>query len=244
MNIPFDLTLFEVIFIALLLFIGSAVQGVLGFGFAVIASPIIVQIEPSLVPQLLALLGLPIAVRVFYREKEEVDLSKVKPLILGRLIGGPLGLLLLLNLSEKYLSISVGFIVFIAGAGSFFGWEIKRNASNSFFAGTFSGIFGMIAAIGGPPVALLYRNTKSQEFRPSLNSVFSIGILITLSLLILSGNLYIDHLILFMLFLPVVLIGIRISSSLFSKVSDSFIAQSVTYFSIISGLYVILRNIN
>ena len=135
-------------------------------------------------------------------------------------------------------------IVFIAGAGSFFGWEINRNTLNSFFAGTFSGIFGMIAAIGGPPVALLYRNTKSQEFRPSLNSVFSIGILITLSLLILSGNLYVDHLLLFMLFLPVVLVGIRVSSSLFSKVSDSFIAQSVTYFSIISGLYVILRNIN
>ena len=114
----------------------------------------------------------------------------------------------------------------------------------SFFAGTFSGIFGMIAAIGGPPVALLYRNTKSQEFRPSLNSVFSIGILITLSLLILSGNLYVDHILLFMLFLPVVLVGIRVSSSLFSKVSDSFIAKSVTYFSIISGLYVILRNIN
>ena len=63
--------LFLLIFIATLLFIGSAVQGVLGFGFAVIASPIIVQIEPSLVPQLLALLGLPIAVSVFYREKEE-----------------------------------------------------------------------------------------------------------------------------------------------------------------------------
>ncbi len=69
MNLPFDLTLFEVIFIAVLLFIGSAVQGILGFGFAVIASPIIVQIEPNLVPQLLALLGLPIALRVFLQRK-------------------------------------------------------------------------------------------------------------------------------------------------------------------------------
>ena len=78
MNLPFDLTLFEVIFIAILLFIGSAVQGILGFGFAVIASPIIVQIEPNLVPQLLALLGLPLALRVFYREKDEVDLFTLK----------------------------------------------------------------------------------------------------------------------------------------------------------------------
>jgi len=244
LSFPFDLTLLEVIFIALLLFVSSAVQGVLGFGFAVIASPIIVQINPNLVPQLLALLGLPIALRVFFREKESVDLSKVKPLIVGRLVGGPIGLLLLLNLSEKYLSIAVGVIVLVAGLGSFFGWVINRNNINSFLAGTFSGIFGMVAAVGGPPVALLYRNTKSEEFRPSLNSVFSIGILITLSLLVLSGNLFMDHLLLFVLFLPFVLIGVRVSSSIFSKFSDSFIATSVTYFSVLSGLYVILRNLN
>lgn len=244
MSFPFDLTLLEVIFIALLLFVSSAVQGVLGFGFAVIASPIIVQINPNLVPQLLALLGLPIALRVFFREKDGVDLSKVKPLIVGRLLGGPIGLFLLLNLSEKYLSIAVGVIVLIGGLGSFFGWVINRNNLNSFFAGTFSGIFGMVAAVGGPPVALLYRSTKSQEFRPSLNSVFSIGILITLSLLVLSGNLFTDHLLLFVLFLPFVLLGVRVSSSIFSKFSDSFIATSVTYFSVLSGMYVILRNLN
>jgi uncharacterized membrane protein YfcA len=244
LSFPFELTLFEVIFIASLLFISSAVQGVLGFGFAVIASPIIIQIEPNLVPQLLSLLGLPLAIRVFYREKEEVDLSKVKPLIIGRLVGGPIGLFLLLNLSEKYLSIAVGFIVFIAGVGSFFGWVINRNIFNSFLAGTFSGVFGMVAAIGGPPVALLYRNTRSQEFRPSLNSVFSIGIVITLSLLLLSGNLLWDHFLLFTIFIPFVLIGIRVSSSLFSKISDQLISQAVIYFSVLSGLYVILRNIN
>ena len=244
MSFPFDLTLLEVIFTALLLFVSSAVQGVLGFGFAVIASPIIVQINPNLVPQLLALLGLPIALRVFFREKDGAALEKVKPLIIGRLVGGPIGLLLLLNLSEKYLSIAVGIIVLVGGLGSFFGWVINRNNLNSFFAGTFSGIFGMVAAVGGPPVALLYRNTKSQEFRPSLNSVFSIGILITLSLLVLSGNLYTDHLLLFVLFLPFVLFGVRVSSSIFSKFSDSFIATSVTYFSVLSGMYVILRNLN
>ena len=244
MSFPFDLTFLEVIFIAVLLFVSSAVQGVLGFGFAVIASPIIVQINPNLVPQLLALLGLPIALRVFFREKEGVDLSKVKPLIVGRLVGGPIGLLLLLNLSEKYLSIAVGVIVLVAGLGSFFGWVINRSNLNSFLAGTFSGIFGMVAAVGGPPIALLYRNTKSEQFRPSLNSVFSIGILITLSLLLLSGNLFMDHLLLFVLFLPFVLVGVRVSTSIFSKFSDSFIATSVTYFSVLSGLYVILRNLN
>jgi len=95
LNIPFDLSIFELIFIALLLFISASVQGVLGFGFAVIASPIIVQIEPALVPQLLSLLGLPLALRVFIREKSKVNWKPMKFLIGGRVIGGPIGLVFL-----------------------------------------------------------------------------------------------------------------------------------------------------
>jgi len=243
LSFPFDLGFSQILFLGLLFFLSSAIQGVLGFGFAVISSPIVVQINPELVPQLLSLLALPLAIRVFYREKEKVNLKLVRPLILGRLVGGPIGTLLLLNLSTKYLSLSVGFIVLMGGVASYFGWVIKRNKTNSFLAGTFSGIFGMTAAVGGPPVALLYRNTKSEEFRPSLNSVFSFGIIITLVLLLATGKLSLDHLYLFFIFIPFVLIGFSLSNKLFSKVSDSIISLTVTYFSIFSGLFVILKNI-
>ena len=241
MNIPFDLSIFELIFIALLLFISASVQGVLGFGFAVIASPIIVQIEPALVPQLLSLLGLPLALRVFIREKSKVNWKPMKFLIGGRVIGGPIGLVFLTTLDPHLLSISVGVIVLSAGLGSYFGWNVKRNSINSLLAGTFSGIFGMIAAIGGPPVANLYRGTKGSEFRPSLNAVFTLGILITLSLLAFTGNLLQDHLVLFLYLVLPVLLGIRFSSLLFSRVSDKLIADMVTYFSIFSGAVVIYR---
>ena len=243
MNLPFDLTLFQLFFIASLIFIGSSVQGVLGFGFAVIASPIVVQVEPLLVPQLLSLLGLPLAIRIFIREKSKVDFVSVKPLIWGRLLGGPLGLYLLFLLSEKYLSISVGGIVFFAGIASYFGWTVNKTSINSLIAGTLSGVFGMIAAIGGPPVALLYRNSEPEEFRPSLNSVFTIGIVITLTLLAFTGRIYLDHIYMFLINIPFVFLGIRLSSVLFSKISQKAIATSVTYFSIASGLYVILRNL-
>ena len=243
MILPFDLTLFQLFFIASLIFIGSSVQGVLGFGFAVIASPIVVQVEPLLVPQLLSLLGLPLAIRIFIREKSKVDFVSVKPLIWGRLLGGPLGLYLLFLLSEKYLSISVGGIVFFAGIASYFGWKVNKTSINSLIAGTLSGVFGMIAAIGGPPVALLYRNSEPEEFRPSLNSVFTIGIVITLALLTITGRIYLDHIYMFLINIPFVFLGIRLSSVLFSKISQKAIATSVTYFSIASGLYVILRNL-
>ena len=140
MNIPFDLSLEELIFVAFLVFISAAVQGVLGFGFAVIASPIIVQINPSLVPQLLSLLGFPLALRVFFREKSKVNWKPLKFLIVGRIIGGPIGLYFLTTLDPEPLSIAVGVIVLSAGLGSDFGWNVKRTPMNSFTAGTFSGM--------------------------------------------------------------------------------------------------------
>ncbi|MDC3051797.1 sulfite exporter TauE/SafE family protein [Acidimicrobiaceae bacterium] len=243
MTYPFDLSLAELIFISLLLFVSAAIQGILGFGFAVISSPILVQIEPLLVPQILSLLALPMAFRIYQREKKEVDWKPFKFLFLGRIIGGPLGLLLLINLNEKLLSISVGAIVLVAGIATLFNWTVNRNNNSSWIAGTLSGIFAMIAGVGGPPIAILYRGASGKEFRPSLNAVFTFGIMITLGLLLFSGEIYRDHIILFLYLAIPVAVGLKISSLLFSDVSDNAISKGVTYFSIISGLVVIFRNI-
>ncbi len=243
MTFPFDLSLIELVFISVLLFASAAVQGILGFGFAVISSPILVQIEPLLVPQILSLLALPMAYRIYQREKKEVDWKPFKFLFLGRVIGGPLGLLLLINLNERLLSISVGAIVFFAGVATFNEWTLERNNQTSWIAGSLSGIFAMIAGVGGPPIAILYRGASGKEFRPSLNAVFTFGIIITLSLLFISGEIYRDHLVLILYLAIPVSLGLKLSSSLFSDVSDATISKGVTYFSIISGLIVIFRNI-
>ena len=243
MTFPFDLSLIELVFISVLLFASAAIQGILGFGFAVIASPILVQIEPLLVPQILSLLALPMAYRIYQREKKEVDWKPFKFLFLGRVIGGPLGLLLLINLNERLLSISVGAIVFFAGVATFNEWTLERNNQTSWIAGSLSGIFAMIAGVGGPPIAILYRGASGKEFRPSLNAVFTFGIIITLSLLFISGEIYRDHIVLILYLAIPVALGLKLSSSLFSDVSDATISKGVTYFSIISGLIVIFRNI-
>ena len=136
MTYPFDLSLLELIFISFLLFTSAAIQGILGFGFAVISSPILVQIEPLLVPQILSLLALPMTFRIYQREKNKVDWKPFKFLFLGRIIGGPLGLLLLINLSEQLLSISVGAIVLFGGLATHYGWTVKRDNKTSWIAGT------------------------------------------------------------------------------------------------------------
>ena len=243
MNTPFDLTIYELVFIGLLLFVAASIQGLLGYGFAVISSPILVQIDPALVPALLSLLALPLTIRIFVRERVEVTWSPMKYLLIGRVVGGPLGLLCLMYLEQRILSTTIGSIVLFAGLASYFGWTLERNSISSFNAGMFSGVFAMIAGVGGPPVAILYRDTKGKEFRPSLNAVFTFGILITLTLLLIDGRIYQDHLYMFAYMILPSLLGISLSSKLFTKVSDKVISNGVIWFSIISGLVVISRNI-
>ena len=81
------------------------------------------------------------------------------------------------------------------------------------------------------------------SFRPSLNAVFTLGIMITLSLLFFNGNLNIDHITLFLYLVLPVLLGIRFSTSIFAFVSDKLIADMVTYFSIVSGVIVVYRSL-
>ena len=100
----------------------------------------------------------------------------------------------------------------------------------------------MIAGVGGPPIAILYRGTSGNEFRPSLNAVFTFGITITLGLLLISGEIFRDHIILALYLVIPVAIGLKLSS-LFSNISEITISKGVTYFSIISGLFVIVRNL-
>ena len=243
MNLPFDLTIFEILLIGALFFIASSIQGILGYGFAVLSSPILVQIDPALVPALLSLLALPLTIKIFRREQSEIRWYPMKNLLLGRIVGGPLGLLCLNYLNQRVLSTTVGLIVLFAGLASYFGWTLERNSRNSFNAGMFSGIFAMIAGVGGPPVAILYRDTKGKEFRPSLNAVFTFGILITLTLLLIDGRIFQDHIYLFLYMIVPCFLGVTLSSRLLTKVSDKAISNGVVWFSIISGLVVISRNI-
>jgi len=76
-----------------------------------------------------------------------------------------------------------------------------------------------------------------------LNAVFTFGILITLTLLLIDGRIYQDHLFLFLYMIIPTFLGVSLSSKLFMKVSDKVISNGVIWFSIISGLVVISTNI-
>jgi uncharacterized membrane protein YfcA len=190
---------------------GAAVQGTIGFGFGVISVPLLSLVDPVLVPvpQLLAVI--PLTLATFWRERGDVDLSGTGWIIAGRFPGALLGLGLLSLASgaagERLLDVMIACSVLVAVAVQASPVRIRPTRTSKFFAGIASGITGLVASIGGPPIGLLYRGEAGATVRSTLAAVFTIGLTITVAARIAADRITGDDVRIALAILPAMLVG-------------------------------------
>ncbi len=170
-------------------FAAAAVQGIVGLGFAMISVPILALIDPSLAPVPQLLITLPLTLTMAWRERGHLAMKGVGWVIAGRVPGAAIGVLLLTVATQAALEIIIATLVLLAVAIIASGFRLTRTAGTQFGAGLFSGVSGLVASIGGPPLALLYTRDEGPVVRSNLAAVFVIGILITITARITSGNI-------------------------------------------------------
>jgi len=93
-----------------------------------------------------------------------------------------------------------------------------RSPAREVVAGIASGTMAMVSAIGGPPIALLYRNDTGPTVRANLGLVFAIGVCITLSVRTAAGEVAWDEVAVGAALLPAVWLGLRASRILIPRV--------------------------
>lgn len=94
-------------------FAGSSLQGVMGFGFAFIAVPLLGIIMPERLPQVVLLCAAPLVVVMAWQERKSVSFAGTQWTIAGRLIGVVPGLLILSWLTVRQLQALVGVVVIV-----------------------------------------------------------------------------------------------------------------------------------
>ena len=104
----------EIAVIVCVVTMAACVQGAIGFGMALIASPLLVLIEPRLIPGPLMASGLVMAIGMALRDREHADLRNVRWSILGYAIGAPLGAAVLVTLDPSVFAIVFGVLVLLA----------------------------------------------------------------------------------------------------------------------------------
>jgi uncharacterized membrane protein YfcA len=103
----------------------------------------------------------------------------------------------------------------------------RRTAGREILAGVASGTMAMVSAIGGPPIALLYRNDAGPTVRANLGLVFAIGLSITISVRAAAGEVSWDEVIIGAALLPAVWLGLRASRRLIPRVDGARLRTAI-----------------
>ncbi len=191
--------------------LGAAVQGSVGFGLALVAAPLLILIEPRLVPGPLIAAALVLIGLMSHRERRAVDLDGFHWALLGRLVGVPCGALALVSLPHRETSLLFAALVLAAVAMSATGRRFAPRQGTLLGAGLLSGFMGTFSAIGGPPLALVYQDAPGARVRGTLAAHFLVGALLSLGGLAFVGRFGWGELRLAAVLVPGVVVGFVLS---------------------------------
>lgn len=241
MDLNIDLMLFVYVFIASTL--GAALQGSIGLGLGFITVPLLAIIDPRFLPGPLIMAALVLTVLLAIREHESIQLKGIAWVLSGRVIGAILGIQLLLLIPKSYLSLTFATMVILGVLMSLSGIRIKLNSRNLLGGGTISGLMATTAAIGGPPLALIYQYLKGPELRGTLSSIFVFGAIISVIALSVGGYFGFLELKLSFVLLPGILVGFFLSKYSAKILDRGFIRPAILIFSLFAGLILIIKTL-
>ncbi|MEZ5378186.1 MAG: sulfite exporter TauE/SafE family protein [Acidimicrobiales bacterium] len=192
----------------LAVFVGAILQGCIGFGMVVLAFPVLVSLEPALLPGTVLLASIPLVTINLYRNWSGADFGEVAWLMSGRIPGMLAAVLLVRSVDRSVLAIGGGLVVLAAVALSLWAPSIQRNRATLVGAGAISGLFGTAVGIGGPPLGLLYQHETGPKLRSTVSVLMFVGAPLSAAILAISGELTAADLRTGLVFMPATTLGI------------------------------------
>lgn len=186
---------------------GALIQAALGFGYALVAAPVLAVIAPQLVPGPVLLSSCALSAGIALRELRHVDARGVGYALLGRMPGAWLGATVLALAPRSALELTFGAIVLAAVWMSVAGPRVERSTQTLVIAGVVSGVMGTITSIGGPPIALVYQHERGPRLRATLSAYFTLGSVVSLVALAAAGRFDTSQLWQAALMLPPIAVG-------------------------------------
>ena len=229
----------EFVVIGLVVLFASCMQGSIGFGLGMIASPLLVIVRPDLVPATIILLAINISIAAFLRERRLVDWSVVLWASIGRIPGIVAATIAVATFSHTGLSLTLATAVLIGVAFTLVGWKPAASRPNMMIAGAASGLFGTSTGIGGPPIALIMRSADGSTARATISAYFVVGSLLSLTGLAVGGQLSLTHLLYAAGWAPFMVVGILLSGFVIKRASTPLLQALAAGISVLGALTVI-----
>ena len=220
--------------------VGAVVQGAIGMGIGLVAAPIVTLLDPSLMPGSLLVCGLLLPAMSLATEHRHID-PRVGWVFAGRIAGTLPGIAIVAALPRDELAIVVGVMTLLAVALTVHAYAVPVTRSTLTGAGFLSAIGATTAAIGGPPMALVYQHADPKTVRSTMALVFVLGSALSLGGLALAGQMTMTELYTGLAFFPFFGVGFLLSLPLRSRLHGAWFRLCVLSVVVASAMAVLLR---
>jgi uncharacterized protein len=191
--------------------IGSFLQGAAGFGANLLAVPVLVLVDPALVPGPALVAAFVLNALVAHRESGVAHIGETFWALAGRVVGTVIGVAVLAAVSGDDIGLFVGLALAASVVASVSHWELTPTRPVVVGAGVASGFMATTVAVGGPAIALVYQRSEGPVLRATLARYFVIGTAFSLLALAIGDQIGTDALVDGLLLLPGTIAGFAVS---------------------------------
>jgi uncharacterized membrane protein YfcA len=201
----------EFVMVAIAVFSAAFVQALSGFGFALLAVPLMtLQVSTKEAVVITTLLGSGVSAFSAWHGRKAVDRAIARHMVIGAYLGMPLGLVVFLAVDEHVLRALLGVAVLAAVVLLALRVSVHHVGTRlEVGAGFVSGVLNTSVAANGPPLifVLQARELRPDVFRGTLNTVFACGNVLGLALFLAAGKVTSDGIIASAVALPALAVG-------------------------------------
>jgi len=226
---------------SVIVMIGAAIQGSVGFGLGSFAVPLLLLLNPLFVPGPVLALAFILTILIFRRNRAEVVFNEVKWGIAGRIIGTIAGASLLSVLAREYTAPLIALLVLLALAFIARGRRLALTVPNLIGIATLSGFMGTVASIGGPPLALLYYEQSGSRIRGTLSGIFIVGAVVAIVSLAVIGRFGSDELTISACLTPALITGYLLSSVSSRILDRGYLQPTILVISGAAAAFILVR---
>lgn len=223
--------------------VGACIQGSLGFGLGLVAAPVLVMLDTSLVPPVILAIGVPLTYLVAWRERKALAIRRVGWAIVGRIPGTVAGSIVVVVLSERWIAALFAVALLMAVGLSVAGLHVEPSPRSLATAGFGSGLMGTATSVGGPPMALLLQRERGPELRASLAGFMAFGATFSLVALVVAGEFERSDLVVTAALVPTVIGGFLLSRWTNRFLDRGYTRWAVLAFATLAAVSILLRQV-
>ncbi len=166
----------------------AGLQTSVGFGYAMMAVPLLALIDLQLVPGPAIFAGTILTAFLALDDRAAVDRAEVVSLLPALAVGTVIGALFLRNLPGDTHGIVFAVLILAAIAVTAAGFRVAFSRWSLATAGFFAGFIGTTSGVYGAPLAVLYQREVLAKTRATVGMILTVAGVLSLIALTLAGQ--------------------------------------------------------